>query len=134
MVVDDARGIEKIFLSYVWAPLGSKVKSLKKVRKLTFFKWYFIFFQTFWILLEFSRVKRMLRGRFWCLICMNQTIHCWVMAVQLQFLGFWLLEAQNVLSTTSGCKKNFQFFLYTDVRRILGVDDVHTIEWGIYVF
>ncbi len=34
LVVDDARGIEKILLSHVWAPLRSKVKSLKKV---TFF-------------------------------------------------------------------------------------------------
>ncbi len=38
IVVDDARGIEKIFLSHVRAPLGSEVKSLKKVKKLTFSK------------------------------------------------------------------------------------------------
>ncbi len=62
----------------------------------------------FWTLLESGRVKRMLRGRFWCLVCVNQTIHCWVMAVQLWFLGFRLLEAQNVLWTISGCKKKFQ--------------------------
>ena len=33
-------------------------------------------FEVFWTLLESSRVKRMLRGRFWCLVCVNQTIHC----------------------------------------------------------
>ncbi len=38
LVVDDAQGIEKILLSHVWAPLESEVKSLKKVKKLTFFK------------------------------------------------------------------------------------------------
>ncbi len=38
IVVDDAQGIEKIFLSHVQAPLGSKVECLKKVKKLTFFK------------------------------------------------------------------------------------------------
>ncbi len=34
-MVGDAQGIEKFFLSNVWAPLGSKVESLKKVKKFT---------------------------------------------------------------------------------------------------
>ncbi len=39
LVVDDARGIGKIFLSHVQAPSWSEVKSLKKVKKkFTFFK------------------------------------------------------------------------------------------------
>ncbi len=36
MVVDNAWGIWQIFLSYLWVPFGSKVESLKKVKKLTF--------------------------------------------------------------------------------------------------
>ncbi len=44
-MVDDARGIEIIFLSHLRAPLGSEVKSLKKVKKLTFFKIiYYLYF------------------------------------------------------------------------------------------
>ncbi len=31
-MADDAQGIEKIFLSHVQAPLGSELKSLKKVK------------------------------------------------------------------------------------------------------
>ncbi len=43
-MVDDVQGIEKNFLSHVRAPLGSKVKSLKKVKKLTLFKLFFVYF------------------------------------------------------------------------------------------
>ncbi len=37
-MVDDAQGIEKIFLSHIQTPLGSEVKSSEKVKKLNFFK------------------------------------------------------------------------------------------------
>ncbi len=53
------------------------------------------------------------------------------MAVQVWFLEFGLLEAQNVLSVISGCQKKIP---YRDIRRTLELDDVHMIEWSIYVF
>ncbi len=89
--------------------IGAQSQKFEKVKKLTLFKWLFFILLIFWTLLESSRVKRMLRGRFWCLVCVNWTIYCWVIPVWLWFLGFGLSEAQNVLSTISGCKKDFQF-------------------------
>ncbi len=85
---------------------GPKTKVWKKWKNILFLNDFYHFFFTFWTLLESSSIKRMLRGRFWCLVCVNQTIHFWVMAVWLWFLGYRLLEAQNVLSTISGCKIN----------------------------
>ncbi len=102
--------------------IGVQSRKFEKSEKIDFLQMiHYYYFWTFWTLLELSRVKRMLRGRFWCLVCVNQTIHYWVMAVWLQFLRLRLLEAQNVLSI-SGCK-TLHFFPYTDVRRTLGVED-----------
>ncbi len=46
-MVDDAQGIEKIFLSHVRAPLGSEVESLKKVKKKRLFPNDFFIFLDF---------------------------------------------------------------------------------------
>ncbi len=130
-MVDNAWGVGKIFLSHVQAPSGSGVKSLKKVKKRIFKITFQFRGEDF---LDHIGVKRMLRGRFCCLVCMNQTRHCWVVAVWVWFLGFGLLEARNVLSATSGCEQIFYFSSCEDTRRSLGVDNVHLIEWGIWPF
>ncbi len=39
--------------------------------------------------------------------------------------GIWALSAKNVLSAISGCKQIFQFFSYEDIRRSVGVHNVH---------
>ncbi len=72
-----------------------------------------------------SRVKGMLRGRFWYFVCVNWRIRCWVMVVQVQLLGFGLLDAQNVLSAMSGCKIIFLFSL-TDML------EGHGGRWCVY--
>ena len=122
-MVDNAQGIEKIFLPHVWAPLESEVKSLKKI---DFFQMIF-FFWIFLTLLVSGRVKRMLGGIFWCLVCVNWTT---IVELWLSEYNFWDLGSQRheMCCQPQVVAKKFSF----EEIRTLGVDDVHMIECGIF--
>ncbi len=114
-MADNGWVIGKYFLSHVWAPSESKVKSLQKVKYWSFSNDFFFNFQIIWTSLVSIRVKGMLSGGFWCLVCVNWIRHCWVMAVCVWFLGFDLLKPRNVSPPISGCKKKLKVFFHINV-------------------